>query len=324
VAEDYSPHDRTRMRLVYLGSGAFGLPTLQALHAVHEVALVVTQPDRPAGRRRTPTATPVAEFAEVHGLPAIKPADVNDPTILRHVGEIRPDALVVIAYGQKLSPELCSIAPTINLHGSLLPKFRGAAPIHRAMMAGETRTGVTVIEVTKRMDAGAIYGAAATRIEPTETAGELHDRLAALGPELVQDVLEQIRTGRIDPQPQDETQASTARKLKKQDGTVRFDQPAERVRARINGLNPWPGCTVLVDGQPLKLLRAAVADSNVPGEVMAGTMLEDRSVACQPGAVRLLAVQPPGGKSMSFEAYCNGHQVRPGSQLAAVEQSTTT
>lgn len=323
MAETYSDGAAGRMRLVFLGSGAFGLPTLEALHAVHDVALVVTQPDRPAGRRRQMTPTPVAAFSEKHGLTVRKPDDVNDAAMLREIGAIRPDAIIVIAYGQKLSPELCAVAPTINLHGSLLPKYRGAAPINWAMIHGETRAGIAVIDVARRMDAGAVYGTAATRIEPTETAGELHDRLAELGPDLMLDVLEQIRAGRANPRPQDETQATSAPKLHKAQGTVRFDQPADAVRARINGLNPWPGCTVLLGEQPLKLLRASVADGSGQPGVEAGTILSDHTVACRPGTVRLMAVQPPGGKSMTFDAYCNGRNVRAGARLAPMDHANS-
>lgn len=313
------------MRLVFLGSGAFGIPTFQALAKVHEVALIITQPDRPAGRRQAVTPTPIGQVAERLGLPVIKPPDVNAPEVIEQVRVVGPDVILVIAYGQKIGRAVREIAPTINLHGSLLPKYRGAAPINRAVIDGETRTGVTVIDVADRMDAGAMYGSAATAIDPMETAGELHNRLAELGPELTLDVLDQIRRGAAKPVEQDESQATRAPKLTRAMGTVHFEQPAKRVRAAVHGLTPWPGCTVLLGGRRLKLLRVQDIDRDT-GDAPPGTVLEDGSIACLPGpgsgsgsgAVTLLSVQPPGGKSMTFQAYRRGHDVQAGQQLLPI------
>jgi methionyl-tRNA formyltransferase len=202
----------------------------------------------------------------------------------------------------------------INLHGSLLPKYRGAAPINWAMINGETTTGLSVITLAQRMDAGAVLGQASTPIDPMETAGELHDRLADMGPELVLATLDRHAEGALEPMEQDESKASRAPKLTKADGTVRFDHPAVDVRCRVHGLTPWPGCTVKLGEKHLRLVR--VQDlTDCPAAGRPGEVLADGTVACAHGAVQLRSVQPPGGKTMTFQAYCHGHRVPAGAML---------
>jgi methionyl-tRNA formyltransferase len=302
------------MKLVYFGSGAFGLPTLRALLVPHRVALVVTQPDRAAGRGRKLTPTPIGQFAGDQGLGVIKPADVNDPGVVDRIRGAGADAFVVVAFGQKIGTEVLGDTLAINLHASLLPRYRGAAPISWAVMNGDAETGLTVIAISQRIDAGDILARQATPIDPMETAGELEQRLAEMGPEIVLETLSRYESGDLHPAAQDDRIASRAPKLAKADGTVRFDQPSRAVRSRVHGLTPRPGCTVRVGEQRLKLLRVeAFDDGDRGGE--AGTVLDDGSVVCAEGRVRLLAVQPAGGKSMSFEAYRRGHAVAEGSKL---------
>ena len=299
------------MNLVFFGSGSFGLPTLERLRAEHRVVLVVTQPDRPAGRHRRLAATPIGLYAAEHGLATIKPGDINDADTvgrLRKAGEQdgRPDAFVIIAFGQKLGRELVDDVFAVNLHASLLPKYRGAAPINWAIINGETETGVSVITISQRMDAGDVLGRRSTRIDPRETAGELELRLAELGPELMIETLDHFDAGTLAAQPQDDGGASRAPRLAKSDGTVQFDQAAAAVQRRVHGLNPWPGCTVEFGGAALKLNRVDVIDDpSLAGPP--GVILEDHTVACATGRVRLLEVQPPGGRAMPFEAYLRGH-----------------
>lgn len=302
------------MRLVYYGSGAFGLPTLERLAVEHDVVLVVTQPDRPAGRHRQLRPTPVARFAERRGLETIKPQDLGDPQVVDRVGAVEASALVVIAYGRKLGPGLLRDVFAINLHGSLLPKYRGAAPINWAVINQERETGLSVITVTDRIDAGDVLARRVTRIDPMETAGELHDRLAAMGPDPVLETLEAHASGEVPSTPQDERLATSAPMLAKSDGTVRFDQPAAAVRARIHGLTPWPGCTVRLGDLRLRLDRVDVGDHQTP-QAAPGEVLPDRTIACAPGSVRPLAVQPAGGRLMSFDAYCRGHAVADGARF---------
>lgn len=303
------------MKLVFFGSGAFGLPTLKRLSVEHEVDLVVTQPDRPAGRGRSLTPTPIAAFAHSKGLKVAAPEDAEELT--RERALLEASAFVVIAYGHKLSPQLLGEKFAINLHASLLPKYRGAAPINWAMINGEANTGLSVITLARRMDAGDILAQRSTPVDPHETAGELHDRLAAMGPDLVDEVLESFERATLKPRTQDESQATLAPKLSKADGTVSFDQPALRVRQRIHGLTPWPGCTVSVQDRTLRLARV----EEVPGGEWSGEpgiVLPDGTIACAAGAIRPLAVQPPGGKMMSFTAYCNGQPLDPGARFGPI------
>lgn len=308
------------MRIVFLGSGEFGLPTLQALHREHEVVAVVSQPDRPAGRKRQLTPTPVAAWAAQQGLPLLKSDAVNEPAFIDRIRALQPDASVVIAFGQKLSPPLIEALGklAVNLHASLLPKYRGAAPINWAIIHGETTTGVSVIGLAQRMDAGEVYARAETPIDPLETAGELHDRLAQLGPDAVLSVLRDLQRERLRPIPQDDTLATKAPKLTKADGTVDFNQPADAVRARVHGLTPWPGCRVTwvtASGgeKPLILGRVHAHDTPVPCEP--GTVTENLRVACSDGSIELLELQAPGTKMMPAADFARGHGLKPGDTL---------
>ena len=308
------------MRIVFFGSGAFGVPTLRRLAAEHEVPLVVSQPDRPAGRNRSLTPTPVAQASAKLGIPVINPECVNDASVGSQI-RAAAKSFVVIAFGQKLGRPLLDGAFAVNLHASLLPKYRGAAPINWAMINGERETGLSVITLADRMDAGDVLGQSITPIDPHETAGELHDRLSEMGPSLVLEVIRRYEAGHLPRLKQDERLATPAPKLAKGEGTVRFHQPAASVRNRVHGLTPWPGCTIELAGQNLRLTRVEVA-SELALDEPPGVLLADHTVACSPGAIRLLSVQPPGGKLMSFEAYCNGHEVLPGAVCASLSRAT--
>lgn len=318
------------MRILFFGSGAFGIPTLAALVARHEVLAVVTQPDKPAGRKRTLTPTPVAAWAIDHGLTVYKQEDVNDPAFVQTIADYRADASVVIAFGQKLGEPLIAAMGklAVNLHASLLPRYRGAAPINWAMIDGLDKSGVSVIALAQRMDAGDVYATAELPIDPRETAGELHDRLAELGPSAVGKVLDDLAAGTLAPVVQDESAATKARKFVKADGTVDFNQPAHAVRARVHGLTPWPGCRVLwhegvsgapgTPGQseptPVTLVRVEdlpdVSHGAEPGEVIA-----DRLIACGSGAIRPLELQLPGKRVMSLDAFVAGNPLIPGQRF---------
>lgn len=312
------------MRIIFFGSGEFGLPTLERLCAEHDVAAVVTQPDRPAGRRRRPTATPIAQWAEAKGLTVHQPEDVNTDAFIASVAAHQPDASVVIAFGQKLSPALIDAMGrlAINLHASLLPRYRGAAPINWAMIEGETTTGVSVIGLAQRMDAGLIYATASTPIDPHETAGELHDRLAQLGPDAVGLVLADLEADALAPLGQDESRATRAPKLGKADGTVDFSLDADAVRRRVHGLTPWPGCRVRwrradgSDAGPLMLRRVRVGDPH-PTHVTPGEAGEGGRIAAADRWVCLQEVQVPGGKPMAIDAFLRGHAMTPGDRLEA-------
>ncbi len=313
------------MRIVFYGAGEFGLPTLTALRERHEVVLVVTQPDRPAGRKRKLAPTPVGRFAADRNLPTLKPEKVNADDVVERIAAAEPDAQVVIAFGQKMGESVIGLPAlgrraTMNLHASLLPKYRGAAPINWAIIRGETKTGNTVMNLVDRMDAGDILAQRETPIDPLETAGELHDRLAEMGVSLVRQTLDDAEAGRLDPQPQDESQMSIAPKLSRADRDVNFATSADYVRRVVHGLTPWPGVTVSwsapggVGPNPLKLCRVRPRD-RPPAEAEAGTMLEDGVIACGEGAVELLEVQAPGKRVMNWSDFRRGHDVPTGTKF---------
>jgi len=300
-------------KTIFIGSGAFGIPTLTALLACATVPLVISQPPRPAGRGRAEQPTPVDLFARERGLEVITPQRISEPQVLQRVQHEQPDALVVIAYGGKLPPELLEGTFAINLHASLLPRWRGAAPIHRAMIAADPVSGISVIALASVMDAGVVYARRETPIDPMETAGELHDRLAELGPEAVLRVLADHAQGTLEGETQDESQVTHARKLRKEEGTTEFGGAAEMVAARIHGLTPWPGCTVDLNGKALRLLRVRVteeSDAPQPGAIDAAGR-----VRCGKRAVELLQVQPAGGRAMSFAEFARGHRLPPDALL---------
>ncbi len=321
------------MRLVFFGSGEFGLPSFAHLARGHEVAAVVSQPDRPAGRRRQLTPTPVAAWAQTQGIDPHRVEDVNTDPFVDGIAALRADAAVVIAFGQKLSDRLIGGAGrlVVNLHASLLPRFRGAAPINHAILAGDAQTGVSVISLASRMDAGLIYAQAQTPIGPAETAGELHDRLALLGPAVLEQVLADFAAGHLVGRPQDESRATRAPKLSRADGGVDFTRPAAEVAARIRGLSPWPGVTVQWRSEDhpcppvaLKLLRAVAGpasgrtgpDAPAPGMVM--DIGDGLRVAAGDGTVDILELQPPGKRPMAADAFCRGHGMRVGDRLSSV------
>jgi methionyl-tRNA formyltransferase len=302
------------MKLVLLGSGAFALPTYQRLARDHEVSLVVTQPDRPAGRGRRLTPTPVGEWAEAAGLEVLKTGDASG-TDRERIRSAPADAWVVIAFGQKLSPELLEDRFAINLHASLLPRWRGAAPIHHAILTGDAVTGSSVITLAERMDAGLVLGQSRREIEPTDTAGDLHDRLAEDGPELVARVLDEKSRDALRPEPQDEAKVTLATKLdKRRDGWVDFKMTASEARCRINGLSPWPAATVRFKGEDVKLLRARESALALDSEAEPGTVIDAELgvVACRRGGVELMELQAPGKAPMPWAAFARSRGVSVG------------
>jgi methionyl-tRNA formyltransferase len=311
-----------RLRLVYLGSGAFGLPTLGALAARHDVALVVTQPDRPAGRGRSLTPTVIAGWAAERGLSIRKPENVNAPDEIAAVHAVRADAFVVIAFGQKLSSELLGSTFAINLHASLLPAYRGAAPINWALIDGCDETGVSVISLAQRMDAGLVYARRATAIGQTETCGELHDRLASIGPEAVLATLDAFASGQLRGDVQDESRVTKARKLSRDDGRVDLASGSARsLRGRIHGLTPWPGCDVLLEGDPIRLVRVRdrPPDATSIASAVPGTIRADLAIACASGSLDVLELQAPGGRVMTLEAFRSGRRWESGMRVTRVQ-----
>lgn len=250
------------MRLVFLGTSAFACPALVALAARHDIVLVVTQPDRPAGRRQILQPSPVKREAQKAGLPIAQPERINAPRTLERLQAAHPEAIVVAAYGQLLRPAVFDLPPlgTINIHASLLPRHRGAAPVNWAILRGDAQTGVTTFLIDAGMDTGPVLLQEAIPIGPDETAGELHDRLAELGATLILETLVRLEDGTVTPTPQDESLATLAPKLVRMDGVVDWDQPAARIHDQVRGSNPWPGAFTHLDHDRVKLYRTAKTD----------------------------------------------------------------
>lgn len=332
------------MRLVYFGSGAFGLPTLEHLARTHEIAAVVTQPDKPAGRGGKLTPTPIAAWAAEHlpHVPIFKPPKVNTPEVVDQIhslatpsqaevapGSDRPHAtFIVIAFGQKLSPRLLEGAFAINLHASLLPRWRGAAPINAAILGGDKVTGNSIITLADRMDAGLILAQTEPplAIDPLITAGELHDKLALEGPQLVDRVLAQHVAGSLSARHQDESLVTIATKLSKSDGLIDFHQPADFLRRQVHALTPWPGVsTELHAGTalplPLKLLRVRLgAPTPTNARHEAGSIIDAaRGVVCCANhtTLEVLELQPAGKRPMDWASFARGRPIPEGSRLVS-------
>jgi len=304
-----------------MGSAELSCPSLENIIAADdfEVVSVVTQPDRPRGRQLQASPGPVTRVASRHGLEVLTPQRVNSPESLDAIRTCRPDFIVVVAYGQILSRSLLDIPKLdcVNVHTSLLPRYRGAAPIQWAIVNGETETGVTTMRMIEALDAGDILLQEVVAIGMDETAGTLHDRLAVIGATLLMRTLAGLIDGTIAAVAQKSDLATYAPRLKKEHGRIDWTLSAHEIYNRIRGFNPWPGCTVRVPGQsePVKIHRAKVEKaSGKPGEVLEaseGGIL----VASSCDGIRLLEVQPAGGRSMACAAYVRGHHVTPGMML---------
>jgi methionyl-tRNA formyltransferase len=308
------------MRIVFMGSAGFACPSLEALLADpdSEVVGIVTQPDRPRGRHLEVSPCAVKERLGERGIPVFTPANVNEAASLEMIRAWRPDLLVVVAYGQILKPALLAIPPlgSINVHGSLLPAYRGAAPIQWAIARGERVTGVTTMYLNERMDAGDIILARPVPIDEEDTGGTLHDKLATVGAEALRETLRLVRRGRALRTPQDEAAATFAPKLKKVDGRVDWTMPAGVIRDRVRAFNPWPACACELPagaGRLLKVLRVRIEAGRgaIPGEILeAGG--EGPLIQAGDGAVRLLDVQPEGKKVMRGDAFLRGCSLKVG------------
>jgi methionyl-tRNA formyltransferase len=306
------------MRIVFFGSASIGFPSLAALLASRcdEVVAVVTQPDRPAGRKQQLTPCPVKTFAQERGLPVLSPEKVKES--LLELTALNADLFVVVAYGQYIPQSVLTLPAhgSINLHPSMLPKYRGSSPIQWALANGDTRTGVTILYVSEKMDAGDIILQRELPIDPEATSATLEPVLAEAGAQLLMEAIEDIRAGTVQRHPQDDEVAIEVRKLAKEDGRIDWTQPANVLRNRIRGFTPWPGCFCeMPDGQRLKVLRAAVEKkSGVPGEILDVTG-DGLLVAAGEGALRLLEVQPAGKKVMDGAAYLRGYSPAPGTRF---------
>jgi methionyl-tRNA formyltransferase len=312
------------MRIVFAGTPEVSVPTLEAcLDAGHDVVLVVTQPDRPSGRGRHILPSPVKAFAVERGLPVLQPTGINAPETLALVRRLQPDAIVVSAFGQKLSPALLATPRRgcFNVHASLLPRFRGPAPINWAIVTGEEETGVTIIRMVERMDAGDILARQAVRIDDDWTAGDLAEVLGRMGAKRMVRVLSELEAGTAHPLPQDPSNVSRAPMLKKSDGLIPWTKSARQVHNHVRGMTPWPGAFTFLPrvGAPhplrITVLRAVVeppADASAgPGAVVA-LVRRGIAVACGEGVLLLAEVKPAGGHAMPADDFARGHRITPG------------
>lgn len=294
------------MRVVFAGTPAFAVPALDALvRAAHDVALVLTQPDRPAGRGMRLTASPVAACAASHGIPVAKPDSLRNSAAQEQLRAVAADVMVVAAYGLML-PQAVLDLPSggcINIHASLLPRWRGAAPIQRAILAGDRETGISIMRMEAGLDTGPVLLERAIPITPTDTTGTLTEKLAALGAEAIVEALAHL--DRLEPRQQDAAAATYASKVAKTEAAIDWNRPAAEISRQVRAFNPAPGAEATVRGVKLKIWEAEEApDVLEPGEVSAtdGRLL----VGCGSGALRMVRVQRPGGRRMGAEEFLRG------------------
>jgi len=316
------------MKIVYLGSGEFGIECLNALAgSAHEVVFIVTAPPQPAGRGRKKCPTPVCRWANMHLIPFIETDNINTPEIIEQIAGYRPDLIIVIAFGQKVGRELIDLSPkgAINVHASLVPKYRGAAPINWAIINGETKTGNSIITLADKIDAGQILAQAEMEIAPDDTAGSLHDKLAQSATPLLLETVEKIAAGTAVYTEQNHSKATFAPKLGKSDGFLDFSEPAKVLAAKIRGFWPWPGASAdYISKKTNKSARVTIAMAEVvatsnPAGLPAGTLDENLNIICGENALKVTRIKPSGSALMDFRSFVNGRHTQPGDIFTKIE-----
>ena len=297
------------MRIVFIGTGEIGVPTLEALrNSEHEVVAVVTQPDKPVGRDQSIEPPPIKKAIAKTRIPILQPARIKDQQATEEIRGFAPDVVVVVAYGQILQRDVLEIPrlACLNLHASLLPRWRGAAPIQAAIAAGDCETGITAMYMDEGLDTGDILLQRRVEILPNDTAGSLHDRLAQIAPEALLESLRLLSAGNAPRIAQDNARTTYAPKLKREHGLIDWSESAEAIERKIRAYNPWPGAFMKVDRQNLKVFSASVVDLNgQPGEVLRSD--EDLIVATGKDALSLAEVQLEGKRRMSAAEFLRGH-----------------
>lgn len=305
------------MRIVFMGTPDFAVPSLQALiDAGHEVCAVYTQPDKPQGRKQILTAPPVKTLALEHDIPVFQPNTLKNEDEQARLRELAPEVIIVVAYGKLLPKAVLDIPPhgCINVHGSLLPRWRGAAPIQWAVIAGDEMAGVTTMQMAEGLDTGDMLLTYETKVGEKETAGELFDRLAQSGAELLTQTL--VKLDEITPRPQDDAQSCYAHMLDKQMAVIDWSKSAHEIDCLIRGLNPWPIALTTLSGERLKVFAAEKAAGNgEPGTVLEADPKKGLTVACGEGALKLTEIQLVGGKRMKVNDFLRGHAIEVGTKL---------
>ena len=319
------------MRIIYFGSAQFGIPSLESIYnSGHELVRVFTQPARPSGRHRSqPTPTDVANWCQNHSVPCTETQNVNKPDMLKQIADCKADLLVVIAFGQKVSQDVINLQKygAVNVHGSLLPKYRGAAPIHWAIMNGETETGISIITLADRMDSGLILAQDKIPIEPDDTFQTMHDKLSELSVPVLMHTIKQLADGTAVFIEQDESQVTYAHKLQKRDGFIDWENKAEQITNQVRGLWPWPSAqSVYVSAESGKHWRVAISKACVterqsqPGDIV-GQLDENLNVICAKNALKILELKPSGSGVMSYESYINGRSCQPGDLFISADKA---
>ena len=305
------------MRIVFMGTPDFAVPSLQALiDAGHDVCAVYTQPDKPQGRKQILTAPPVKTLALEHDIPVFQPNTLKNEDEQARLRELAPEVIIVVAYGKLLPKAVLDIPPhgCINVHGSLLPRWRGAAPIQWAVIAGDEMAGVTTMQMAEGLDTGDMLLTYETKVGEKETAGELFDRLAQSGAELLTETL--VKLDEITPRPQDDAQSCYAHMLDKQMAVIDWSKSAHEIDCLIRGLNPWPIALTTLSGERLKVFAAEKANGRgEPGTVLEADPKKGLTVACGEGALKLTEIQLVGGKRMKATDFLRGHVIEVGTKL---------
>ncbi|NLC71899.1 MAG: methionyl-tRNA formyltransferase [Desulfuromonadaceae bacterium] len=308
------------VRTVFMGTPEFAVPALRTLVELGmPVAAVFTQPDRPKGRGQVLMPPPVKALAEELAIPVIQPARLRQPEAVAELERIAPDLIVVAAYGQILPKNVLEIPRfgCINVHASLLPRYRGASPINKAILEGETETGITTMLMDAGLDTGAMLVRRAIPIGFEETAGELHDRLARLGGEALAETIRLLCRGELRPEPQNDAESSYAPLLKKEDGLIDWHETARRIHNQVRGLDPWPGAYSHLRGTPVKLYRTLPVAEDRDGQpgMIAAVSEEGLTVFCGSGALLVREVQLPGRKRLPVAEFLRGHPLTVGELL---------
>jgi methionyl-tRNA formyltransferase len=300
------------MKIIFAGTPEFALPVLQVLlDSSHELVAVYTRPDRPSGRGQRLTESPVKRLASRLALPVCQPGTLRDRDAQAALDALKADLMIVVAYGLILPPAVLAMPRLgcINVHASLLPRWRGAAPIQRAILAGDRETGVCLMQMEAGLDTGPVLASAACPIEPDDTGGRLHDRLSVMGAQLLKENLDQIARGELEPRVQNDSQASYADKLEKAEAMIDWTMSAEQIARQVRAFNPWPVAETRYSGRQLRVWEArpvAMATERPPGMVLAAGK-SGIDVACGVGALRILTVQLAGARQVSSIDFINAH-----------------